>query len=446
MITLSDVTCNIRMILGNPCGRHAYRHGRCIFHLEDKSYEETKIFEREFWQELERMEKDNDIKELDFTRFIFPEEISFKNHLFEKHVSFLLVIFIKGADFSRAQFKDTAFFSQARFIDEANFSEAQFKSTAVFFKAQFSKTDFSNVQFNSTADFLEVQFRNTAYFYLAQFSDRAYFYLAQFNEEAFFSECRFNGIANFNGTQFSNEVDFSGSVFLSGVFFINTRFQNSSEVLIRFQYCKFHKPEDVSFQSIDLRSVSFLMTDVTEIEFLDERWVEQNGRLVVIDENHIGDVSTSYSAVAQLYRQLRRNYETNYRFTEAGNFFVGEMEMRRLDVSTIIENKNLKKIVLWIKRNCSLLAIYKHLSLYGESYIRPAIFAFVVIVSYPMLMHWIFNVPLVAQSHDFLYAYIRKSAASFFQMDNAYIGERILGIPILGLLFMALKRKFERKD
>jgi hypothetical protein len=59
-------------------------------------------------------------------------------------------------------------------------------------------------------------------------------------------------------------------------------------------------------------------------------------------------------------------------------------------------------------------------------------------------MHWLFNASL-PQSDDFLLTYLRKSAASFFQMESTYIGERIIGALLLGLLFIALKRQFERK-
>ncbi len=85
--------------------------------------------------------------------------------------------------------------------------------------------------------------------------------------------------------------------------------------------------------------------------------------------------------------------------------------------------------------------IYKYLSFLGESYKLPVFWALVVLGSYPMIMHWLFNVSL---PDDFL-TYLRENAASFFQMDTKYIGERIIGIPILGLLPIALKRQFERK-
>ncbi len=412
MIILSVEVCQVKMWDEKLCGRQIYKDKKkCIFHLENKSDEEAKIFEITFWKELERMEKDNDIKELDFTGFVFPNQISFKSYLFEKPVIFI---------------------------------GAQFNNIASFFNAQFNnRADFHNCQFNNKADFFGAQFNNKASFSYAKFNNIAGFSLAQFNNEVSFFSTQFNNEASFS-SEFNNKTYFDYSEFQGVASFINAKFPSSGEDLISFKSVKFHKSNDVRFQNIDLSNVSFLNTDVTEVEFLNVNW-RKNGRLVVADETRIGkDKTATYSAVAQLYRRLRRNYETNYRFAEAGEFFIGEMEMLRLDVNTNIDNEKRSNIVLCFKRNVSFLGLYKLLSLYGESYVRPMIWASIVIVSYPMLMHWLFDASL-PQSDDFLYTYLRTSAASFFQMDNTYIGERITGFLLLGLLFIALKRKFERK-
>ncbi|MCZ7381019.1 MAG: pentapeptide repeat-containing protein [Candidatus Methanoperedens sp.] len=506
---MSDEVCQVDMWHGNPCGRQRYKDKKeCIFHLENKSPEEAKIFKIEFWKELDRMEKDKDIRELDFTRFIFPSLIDFHGHLFEKHV----------------------YFSHAQFNDKAVFSHAHFNNITVFSNAHFNKNvSFTGTHFNK----LKV------YFSFVQFKELAYFYSTEFN------------YVDFEGAVFWGEGHFIGTKFLSAnkdlIFFGNGI---PYEDIILFEDVKFHDPKNVKFQNIDLSNVSFLNTDVSEIQFLDVKWrkipllklkFHLGSRLAVIDETRIEkDYSTTYDAVAQLYRRFRRNYETNYRFAEAGDFFIGEMEMRRLDVNTgylfnwnniwfneipkindnprLIEfltkkfdidwvkmakikkiddqkaiyitdeknslelrlnaektkvnltiddgrtyelfakiengklniyntrfnNEKIRNVVLWLKRNVSFLGLYKYLSLYGESYVLPMIWASAVIVSYPMLMRWLFNASL-PQSDDFPHTYLRTSAASFFQMQSTYIGERIIGFLLLGLLFIALKRKFERK-
>ncbi len=399
---MSDEVCQIVMSDGSPCGRQRYNDKKkCIFHLEDKSDDDAKIFEIAFWKELDRMENDKDIRELDFTRFIFPARIDFHGHLFEKHV---------------------------------NVSDAQFNDIAVFSQAHFNNiTVFSNAHFNKNVHFAGTHFNKHVSFQFTHFKKSAYF----------------------NGTEFHSGT-FYNAVFWDAGYFIGTKFLSDNEninlfgsgrpfdELIFFEDVKFHQPKDVRFHTIDLSNVSFMNTDVTEVEFLDAKWARKNGRLAVIDETLIEKkpYSATYGAVAQLYRRLRLNYENNYRFSEAGEFFIGEMEMLRLDVNKNNEKKS--NIVLRLKKNVSFLGLYKLLSLYGESYIRPMIWALIVIVSYPMLMHWLFDASL-PQSDAFLYTYLRTSAASFLQMDSTYIGERVIGFLLLGLLFIALKRKFERK-
>ncbi len=474
VITLSEV-CQVVMADRKPCGRKKYKNNEnCIFHLENKSDEEAEIFKIVFWEELKRIEKDKNIKEMDFTGFIFPAGISFKKHFFEKPVIFILAQFSKNAffsgsifkneavfyktefrgeaDFSGAEFQDEADFSMAHFFEEANFydtefyvgahfSEAEFKGYADFSEANFNMADFSEVDFIKEVDFFETQF-NSTYFSKAKFSDSTYFSKAKFTNEADFSEAEFGKGAYFSQAQFHGMTNFRMCSFIGEVRFILTKFNNES--FINFEYSKFYQPQDVRFQNVDLSNVSFLYADISHIEFLNERWRMNKGRLIVVDESRIMEDQTTYDSVAQLYRRLRMNYETNYRFAEAGEFFIGEMEMRRLDVNADINNERIRNVVLWFKKNFSLLGLYKYLSLYGESYVLPLIWTSIVIISYPMLMHLFFNASL-PQLDDFLYTYLRTSASSFFQMDNTYIGERIIGFPLLGLLFIALKRQFERK-
>lgn len=450
---------------GKPCGRQirGIDEMKCIFHTNNGP--DVDEFETQFRIELKKMEIGTDIQYYDFTGFIFPRKLGFNKNIFEKTVIFIKAQFKDRADFSDAKFKNKAYFSSAQFHKRANFSNAKFNNEAYF----------QHVQFNDEAYFQRVQFNDEAYFLDAQFNNRARFSFTKFNNEGKFSDARFNNYAdffnaqfneaNFSGTQFNNKANFSDTLFNnrttfedsefhSVASFTNAKFLSKGEDSISFRNVKYHKPKDVRFRNINLSNVSFLNTDITEVEFLDVKWKKVpllkqlklvGSRLAVADEALIGKDDTTYDSVAQLYRRLRENYETNYRFAEAGEFFIGEMEMRRHKVSTRFKRfKNEEVIVLWFKRNFWFMGLYKYLSLYGESFILPLIWASIVIVSYPMLMHWLFNASL-PQSDNFLYSYIRTSAASFFQLNNTYIGERLIGFLLLGLIFIALKRQFERK-
>lgn len=202
-------------------------------------------------------------------------------------------------------------FSEAKFANKANFSETEFRDEA----------DFSRAEFIEKAYFNETQFCNSAYFSEAKFSSKVDLSWAEFGNGAYFSQAQFN-----------DEINFYMCVFKGDARFVSTEFNNES--FINFEYTKFNKPKDVWFHNIDLGNVSFINTDVYEVDFSNEIGRKKKDMLVVVDESRIGkDEFTTYGAVAQLYRRLRRNYETNYRFAEAGDFFIGEMEMRRHDVN-----------------------------------------------------------------------------------------------------------------
>lgn len=416
MITLNEKICQVKDAIGNPCGRQTLGNRKCIFHLslEEKRVFEDGKFEEEFWNEFNRMETNDDIKKLDFSNFIFPNPINFRGHEFKKKVYFIKAKFIKNADFGEAQFGDVANFGEAQFGGIANFDNAQFSNKA--------RADFGVAQFSKMANFIRAKFG---------FAD---FRGAEFSDIVVFRDAQFNNIAYFNRTEFMSEV-----------VFIDTKFND--KYLIIFNYGRFHKPKYVRFQNVNLSTVSFSYTDISEVEFLNEKWETKNGRLTLVDESRIiKDKAITYDAVAQLYRRLRRNYEDNYRFAEAGDFFIGEMEMRRLNVNTEFKDERLKKIELLFKRNFSLLGVYKRLSLYGESYWRTAILCLLVIVFYPTTVDFYFRLRYNTPFFENLPGYpIRESFASFFQLDNTFLVERLIGLILLGLLLIALKRKFERR-
>jgi hypothetical protein len=73
--------------------------------------------------------------------------------------------------------------------------------------------------------------------------------------------------------------------------------------------------------------------------------------------------ANDYESVAMTYRQLQMNYGESYRYTEAGDFYVGEQEMQ-----------------LSIRRKTNLILavaswLYKRSSNYGENIILPLILA-----------------------------------------------------------------------
>ena len=426
---MSAERCQVKMRDEKPCNRPIKRSGKCIFHLEDKTDEEAKLFEEEFWKELKRTEEDNNTKVLDFKRFVFPNWFSIRGYHFKKFY----------VDFSFAKF-NYADFEEVKF-NKVNFANTEF-NVAYFFNAETNQAQFLSARFNEAH--FDSAFFNEAHFVNSSF-DKAYF-SSSFNEVNF--SAKFN-VAKFYKAKF-NKVSFWSSEFFGRASFEETDFSYNKKEVSSFRYVKFHKPNEVVFRRVDLSNVSFLHTDVSEIEFSDVKWARKEGRFgsrnIVVDETLIGkDPEVDYESVAQLYRRLRKNYESNYRFAKAGDFFIGEMEMRRLNVNTRFKNKILRKIILWVKRNLTLAAWYKYLGYYGESTLYPAAWAAGTILFFSLLNHLTQAGSLSVE--EYLKA-LTNSIATFFQLRSETtfdIFERLLSIPILGLFFMALKRKFERR-
>lgn len=121
-------------------------------------------------------------------------------------------------------------------------------------------------------------------------------------------------------------------------------------------------------QDLDLSRFLFLHTDVRRVRFERVAWAGRH-RHVVFDEetlrDHLGDGGSpsawSPKHVAELYRRLRINYENALRYDEAGDFFIGEMEMKRLARAPGSSPGS------WLRRNGSLLSAYRLLARYGQS-------------------------------------------------------------------------------
>jgi len=193
--------CQAKRYDKSPCGRPLYDAKYCIFHSNDIEGKKGK-FEKAFWEEFKRQEKEDDI--FDFTGFIFPEYISFNLQEFKRP------LYLKNAEF-----QGKANFREAKFSDKADFSGAKFFNSAYF----------SGATFSNEASFLVATFSNLAFFDRAKFSNSAYFSVATFSNLAFFSGAKFSNSAYFSGATFSNETYFNSTEF-SKIILTNTYFED----------------------------------------------------------------------------------------------------------------------------------------------------------------------------------------------------------------------------
>jgi hypothetical protein len=145
---------------------------------------------------------------------------------------------------------------------------------------------------------------------------------------------------------------------------------------------RFHKPEDVIFYDTFLGQALFHSCDVSKLVFSDVEWGRRSNqkRKVFEEEAQRGSRVTSplepkddigdernFNLIAELYQQLKKNYDDKRDYWTAGDFHYGEMEMKRLS------SPRRHPAWRWLHRNLGLVAWYKYASEYGESYGRPVL-------------------------------------------------------------------------
>jgi uncharacterized protein YjbI with pentapeptide repeats len=368
------------------------------------------------------------------------------NKTFDNRVSFQSSIFHGIADFSHSKFRKMADFSRTEFKKEARFANVEFQEsffgltlfkTAYFYDSIFEKIVF----FNTTAD--RCVFSST-HITKGEFTGselgEAYFVDSTLEDVAFES-CLFNK-SSFANAVLKN-VSFSRCKLAVTIFDL-TKFTNKTT----FYSSIFENPEMTQFTG-DLSNVSFLGTDISKIRFSEDVIWGGNDYHTIFEEIHLEKNldRLNLGNILAIYRNLRENYEYQLRYEEAGKFFIREMELKRKYKDTKNEGKNEIKKKNWLEQNLSFFGIYYWLSQYGESYTRPFLWSIPILIS--SWLYWTGNLPVFHPSHALTYhKALDQSVAAFLQLKSdtsADIFFRVLSAPILGTLFIAFRRRFERR-
>ena len=378
------------------CEEREVKDGLCIFHHPEYWKVHPKEVEEKFYEKVESAIENNE--DLFCIGYNLPD-INLDNK------------FPKSVYFGFATFNGEAQFYYTMFEGKADFSEAKFNGKANFGVATFNKADFSGTTFN-----------RQAYFGFATFNGEAEFFKADFNK-AIFSDTTFNGKALFESLRR-----------------IKGNSQYGNDPILDFRHVHFGNPEEVHFDDFDLGNTSLAYTDVSKIDIGERvRW-KANKKLM--DERLADKGEVPYEVVATVYRRLRQNLESKLRYVEAGRFFVAEMEVKRKNVRT----KN--RVLKWIRINVfSALAWYKHFSNYGESYKRIILWI-AVMLFLPAVVTTITQVSSLSQFTSNFQKQLQDYIFAFFQLKTDNIIElaiRILSLLLMGQLYIALRRQFERK-
>ncbi len=297
------------------------------------------------------------------------------------------------AEFSRATFTDDAAFAGATFRDVADFSEAKFGGTAEFGGANFAaEVGFSHTTFERLANFAAGSFDGPAKFTEAAFKMHASFWLASFNEVADFHHARFDGAVEFRETR------------------IARRDQVHEAPIFVLAQCE--KPECVVFYKTYLGRALLHNCDVSRFVFSNVEWRKrvENGKAAVFEEviDLNGVVAAAlqpaqgspdernYALIAELYQQLKKNYDDRRDYWTGGDWHYGEMEMKRLATPSPgrvarwltkkgVNEKRLNRVRQLWHRQMGVAAWYKRASEYGESYGRPVVWLAAIVLLFTLL-------------------------------------------------------------
>ena len=338
-----------------------------------------------------------------FFKATFTHEADFSEATFAQDANFFSAIFTQEADFSEATFTQDANFFRATFTQEADFSEATFAQDANFFGATFTQqADFREATFRRTAnfplatftqdaDFPGATFRQDADFGGATFTQRASFFKAIFTKNADFGRATFTQDADFEETEFRRTAKWGAGRFLESATFRRTKFdpQVAGAPSAVFALASFSEPGDIVFDDVDLSRALFHNCDVSEVWFTSSvRWAKRGSHGDAIFEEFIPldqeyarglerDSERDYRAVAQIYQQLKKNYDTRLDYWTANEFHFGEMEMKR---RVTPNGRHLLGLRRWVHRWLSLTAWYSYASDYGNSYGKPIVWLLAVLL------------------------------------------------------------------
>jgi uncharacterized protein YjbI with pentapeptide repeats len=327
---------------------------------------------------------------MDFSQTKFSDRADFSRTTFSNGANFNGTIFAKGAIFTLSEFSEDASFQQTTFMEIAWFNKTLFSANTTFWESQFTRAHFTGTKFKGNIEFCGSNFSGIARFGQAEFraetnfsdttfAEIVFFPNLIFSEAVLFERTKFLDGVIFNGVIFKKKGDFSNAVFRAECEFLGVDFaddaifiganflgrtvfagQNGEAVFLGNASFERVVSTEVAlrFIQIDLNRCRFIGTDVRKFQFVGVRWPRIGSRYGIYDET-VSEPS-QWSQIEELYRQLKQNYEDRHDYERAGDFHIGEKEMRLRNPETRLDLR-------------IVLLIYKFLSEYGENYRRPLV-------------------------------------------------------------------------
>ncbi|MFZ0911703.1 MAG: pentapeptide repeat-containing protein [Candidatus Korobacteraceae bacterium] len=373
-------------------------------------------FQQEFETILTEAADRNEVA--DFTRYIFPSA-QYAHREFKARCWFDHAQFTQKANFEEAAFTQDAIFSHATFGQNAIFDRATFVQSAYFYGVTFTeKAHFCRARFMQDANFEEATFTQEACFLLAEFTQKANFKKATFAEVVHFIQAQFSASAAFRETIFRGDKKRLEARLKE----LGLKLEPETDDTLPgpvFSLAQFFHPEAIVFYKTYLGQALFHNCDISRVTFSSVEWRRRKpgGKRMVFEEvvglgypltrdlevqqdneddkkNAVDSDAAEhlkagkndhderdYGLIAELYQQLKKNYDDRKDYWTAGDFHYGEMEMKRRHSSSR------RGWVRWLHENFGLAAWYRRFSAYGESYLRPFLWWLIVFFLFALLLY-----------------------------------------------------------
>ncbi|MFX0140530.1 MAG: pentapeptide repeat-containing protein [Candidatus Hodarchaeota archaeon] len=301
---------------------------------------------------------------------------------------------------SNITIENKVYFTGCHFFDEVNI-KAIFMNIVYLRKCIFEeKSSFKNSEFRSM-----VRFSSSVFMKEAELD-------AHYYENAAFYDVEFHGNTNFRATAFEDRASFIRTIFPQHPYYVN------------FMGTRFNKPHSIKFSEVDFSRALFLWTDLSKIIFQNVRWPvtskikgarhyltdEFSGEHYLKEDMRGGQKYISakhYDHVQDLYQQLKRNFENQGSYAEAGDFYYGEMECYRKSS--------------WARRFLpSLVNLYRISSGYGQRYIRAGIVLILMLLFFAGAHTFL---GLEPTPHNYDYSKIQYSFNLNFRKANSFVSD-----------------------
>lgn len=385
---------------------------------------------------------------------------------------------MRGADFDGCTFQNCRF-EGCEFVG-ANFNGSSF-STCVFLRCKFSG---SSVTFrNSTMSGAKTPFQRSTFEIVEGEGKLDFGELRVSGTARVFSHCKATAqslslerawfdvddlhilidysadLIDWSGLRLRNcgLVTFSGLV-ARGEFSVRQNSDSTAIPQLSFVETDFSRMGAAQLLHMKLSNTQFLYSNVESVRFVGCVWPVENEYTYVVDERDCFDAVPLWREVERLYGQLKRNYERNIGFIQAGHWHYREIEARRR--VRWIEYSNKPEVVRWLR--CDVVALsawYKRISNYGESQKLPLAWivgVFVVFaVGYSFLGVRIGDEPVVfglrALDFGMLYSFyvmtfqLGKGASAVTPLGQGLsLVQLVLTAIVVPLFLLAVRRKFRR--